>query len=132
MVLKQMEKGLQPLSINQIERTVDLLDKGARMPVLPIRFPLDPIVGIVPGLGDMVTLFISGSIISHARKLGAPRSMLRRMAANVLIDCVFGCVPFLGDVFDFFYKANQKNLRLLKDHLASATQESGHQGRRQL
>lgn len=125
-----MKKGLQLPSIEQIERSVNLLDKGPRMPVLPIRFPLDPLLGLIPGMGDVLTLVISGSIISHARKLGAPRSMQRRMIANVLTDCVIGCVPFLGDVFDFFYKANQKNLRLLKNHLASAAQESGTHGRR--
>ena len=131
MALQQVKNGIQLPSIEQVERTVDLLDKGVRMPVLPIRFPLDPILGIIPGVGDVVTLVVSGSIILHARTLGAPRSMQRRMIANVLIDCFFGCIPFLGDIFDFFYKANQKNLFLLKNYLASAAQESNTHGRRQ-
>lgn len=131
MALQQVKKGLQIPSIEQIERTVDLHDKGVRVPVLPFRLPVDPILGTVPFLGDMVTMVLSGSIVWHARQLGASRLMQRKMLINLATDCVVGCIPIVGDVFDFFYKANIKNLRLLKNHIASTTIESRVQRRKQ-
>lgn len=125
MDLQQMKGNIHLPSVEQTERIVDLLDKGVRMPILPIRLPLDPILGVIPGIGDVVTLAISGSIILRARELGVPPSMQRRMVTYAVADCICGCVPFLGDVFDFFYKANRKNLGLLKKHLASVANEEG-------
>jgi len=122
MAIGQTKTNFSLPSLQQIERTVELLDRGVRMPIVPIRFPLDPIVGIIPVVGDVITLALSGTIISHARNLGAPSSLQRRMVANVIADCALGCIPFLGDAFDFFLKANQRNLRLLKTHLASKAQ----------
>lgn len=119
-----MKQNKLPLpSMEQIERAVYLLDKGVKMPILPIRFPLDPILGIIPGAGDVLTLILSGSIIGHARKFGIPKNAQHKMVFNVVTDCILGCVPFVGDIFDFFYKANQKNLIILKEHISSQPQE---------
>jgi hypothetical protein len=117
-------------SIEQIESTVNHLDRGVRLPVLPLRLPLDPIIGLVPFAGDVLTLIISGSIIGHARRLGVPKSAQRKMAINALTDCVLGCVPLVGDIFDFFYKANQKNLVILKQHVTSPSHNNPRKGGR--
>jgi len=125
MALQQVNRSDSQLpSINQIEKTVNLLDKGVKLPVLPLRFPLDPILGIVPFLGDVFTLLISGSIIAQARKHSLPKNAQSKMVFNVLIDCIIGCIPFFGDIFDFFYKANMKNLAILKHHIGSQSQKS--------
>ena len=77
------------------------------------RIGLDPIIGLVPGLGDAIGALLSAFIISEARSLGAPRSILLRMIGNVAIDTVLGAIPFAGDIFDAAFKANSRNLALL-------------------
>lgn len=111
-------------SIEQIERIVNLLDQGVHLPGVPMRLPLDPIVGLVPLAGDVLTLTISGCIIAHAQKLGIPRSVQRKMVFNALTDCILGSVPLFGDIFDFIYKANRKNLALLKQHMTAQSQRA--------
>lgn len=89
-----------------------LLDNSIPLPG-GYRIGLDAIVGLVPGLGDAVGALLSAYIINEARSLGAPRSILVRMIANVLIETVVGSIPFAGDVFDAAFKANSRNLALL-------------------
>lgn len=69
---------------------------------------MDPILGFIPIAGDIVTLVLSGSIIFHAKKLGATRSLQRKMFINALADCAVGSIPIMGDMFDFFFKTNKK------------------------
>ena len=77
------------------------------------RIGLDPIIGLVPGLGDAIGALLSAFIINEARSLGAPRSILLRMIGNVAIETVLGAIPFAGDIFDAAFKANSRNLALL-------------------
>ncbi|MGH8175932.1 MAG: DUF4112 domain-containing protein [Steroidobacter sp.] len=89
-----------------------LLDNSIPLPG-GYRIGLDPILGLVPGLGDAIGAVISAYIINEARSLGAPRSILMRMSGNVLIEAVIGAIPFAGDLFDAAFKANMRNLALL-------------------
>jgi hypothetical protein len=81
---------------------------------------LDPLLGLIPGLGDVLSAGISSVIIMQAHRRGIPRATLLRMVANVGIDAAFGVVPLLGDVFDWAYKANTKNLELYREAIAGA------------
>ena len=94
-----------------------LLDSGARIPGTTIRFGLDPILGLVPGLGDVAGAVLSGYIVLVGVRLGASRSVVLRMVANILIDTVVGSVPLLGDAFDVVWKSNNRNVALLERFL---------------
>jgi hypothetical protein len=94
-----------------------LLDNVFTVPGTGIRFGLDPLIGMVPGLGDAIGAIFSAYLILQASRMGAPRSVITRMIANVGIDTVIGWVPLLGDLFDVGWKANTKNVALLERHL---------------
>lgn len=94
-----------------------VLDSGARIPGTKIRFGLDPILGLVPGLGDVAGAVLSGYIVLVGVRLGASRSVVMRMLANILIDTVVGSVPLLGDAFDVVWKSNNRNVALLERFL---------------
>jgi hypothetical protein len=79
---------------------------------------LDPIIGLVPGIGDLISTAVSGFIIYQAQQAGAPKATVLRMMVNVGIDAAVGAIPFLGDAFDFAFKANQKNLELYRDAMS--------------
>jgi hypothetical protein len=94
-----------------------LLDSAVRVPGTSMRFGLDPVLGIVPGLGDVAGAALSGYVVLLASRLGAPGTVVVRMLGNVVIDTVGGMVPVLGDLFDAGWKANTRNLTLLERHL---------------
>ena len=95
-----------------------LLDTAVTIPGTNIRFGLDALIGLVPGLGDMAGAAMSGYIVLAAARLGAPAPVLVRMVTNVAIDGVVGSVPLLGDLFDVGWRANIRNTDLLDRHLA--------------
>jgi hypothetical protein len=90
------------------------LDSAASVPGTKIRFGLDPILGLVPGLGDVAGAALSGYLVLLAQRLGVPRAVVLRMLANVATDTVAGTVPLLGDVFDVAFKSSTRNLALLE------------------
>jgi len=91
------------------------------------RFGLDPIIGLVPVAGDLASAVLSFYILSVAAQMRVPRSTLVRMGLNVGIDYVLGSIPVLGNVFDFVWKANQRNMQLLERHLAAPASERRRQ-----
>lgn len=93
-----------------------LLDSAFQVPGTRMRFGLDPIVGLLPGAGDLVTGFFSVMILLHSVRLRIPKIVILRMVLNAGLDLAAGAVPILGDLFDAGYKANLKNLRLLERH----------------
>ncbi|MEO3389207.1 DUF4112 domain-containing protein [Mesorhizobium sp. CAU 1741] len=101
----------------EIRNLARLLDSRWRIPLTQIRFGIDPVLGLVPGAGDLVAGVVSTYVIVKAHRLGAPKTLLARMAGNVALDTVFGAIPLVGSVFDVFYKASTRNLGLLADHL---------------
>jgi hypothetical protein len=96
-----------------------LLDNSIPIPGTRLRIGLDPLIGLIPGLGDAAGALVSGYILLEAGRLGASRSTLLRMAANILIEAVVGWIPLAGDLFDAGWKANQKNLALLEQALTT-------------
>lgn len=96
-----------------------LLDESLRIPGTRIRFGLDPVLGLVPGLGDVISTGLAMLIVLDAARLGAPPALLTRMVGNILVDAVIGTIPGAGDVVDVFSRVNTRNLVLLDRHLAA-------------
>lgn len=94
-------------------RLAGLLDDAFTVPGTKFRVGLDGLIGLIPGVGDVIGAALSTLVIALAARAGAPRPVLARMAGNVLIETVVGLIPVLGDLFDFAWKANRKNVELL-------------------
>ena len=103
--------------IAQLDRLAYRMDSLFRVPGTRIRVGLDSILGLVPGIGDALALAPAGYILWKARQHGAPRRTLARMAVNTGIDTVVGSIPLIGDLFDVGFKANRRNVALLREHL---------------
>jgi hypothetical protein len=100
-----------------------LLDSAFRIPGTQLRIGLDPILGaLLPELGDALTAVLSLSLVTVAFRQRVPRWVLARMLVNIAFDAVLGAIPFVGDVFDFAFKANEKNLALIERHRGDPTQ----------
>jgi hypothetical protein len=99
-----------------------LLDSVFVIPGINVRFGVDAIIGLIPGLGDLAGVVLSSYIVREASRLGLPKSVLIRMVVNVAIEGVIGIIPFAGDVFDAAWKANQRNVQLLNQYLDHPTQ----------
>lgn len=109
--------------VARIQRLSHVLDSAVTIPRTNIKVGLDPIVGVIPGVGDVVPTAASAYIVAEAAALGVPRATLLRMCLNLLVDAVFGSVPLLGDAFDVVWRANDRNVRLLEARLADPTGE---------
>ncbi len=107
--------------IRRLDRLARMLDAKFKMPLFGFRFGWDGIVGLIPGLGDMVTTVPAALIIYRAHQLGLPRHIIARMAGNTAVDTVFGSIPLLGSVFDVYYKSNLRNIALIRKHLERQT-----------
>jgi hypothetical protein len=105
-----------PRGLDVLRRWARIFDSAFRIPGTQITFGIDPILGLVPGLGDLASPLFSLLFIWHGVRLGVPKVVLARMAFNVLIDAGVGAIPVLGDLFDFGWKANAWNLALLERH----------------
>jgi hypothetical protein len=114
----------RPLSpqerIARIEALASLMDTAFVLPGTQIRFGLDALIGLVPGVGDAITTIMSLFIVNEARALGAPPWLIARMVANVALDGLVGAVPLVGDAFDVAFRANRRNMALLRAHLDKA------------
>jgi hypothetical protein len=103
--------------IARIDALANLLDTALVVPGTNIRFGFDALIGLIPAVGDAITTVMSLYIVREARALGAPRHLVARMLANVALDSVVGVVPVVGDVFDVAFRANRRNLALLRRYL---------------
>jgi hypothetical protein len=103
--------------IARLDGLATLLDTAFFIPGTNIRFGIDAMIGLVPGIGDVITTAMSLYIVHEARQLGAPRHLIARMLANVALDGFVGAVPLLGDAFDVMWRANRRNMTLLRNHL---------------
>jgi Domain of unknown function (DUF4112) len=108
-------------SHERLRRLAWLLDDVIRVPGTRIRFGLDPLIGLIPGLGDVLGAIVSSYIVVEAARQGIPRSTLLRMAWNVLLEAAIGVIPLVGDLFDAGWKANQRNVALLERYLTDPT-----------
>jgi hypothetical protein len=93
--------------------------------VFGFKFGLDPVLGIIPGLGDLIALIMGIYIVYSASHLGLPQTLVSKMWTNVLLDLVLGAIPGIGDVVDFFFKSNMKNLDILEKFVAENRVEEG-------
>jgi hypothetical protein len=96
-----------------------IMDEFLRFPGTKIRFGLDPIIGLLPGIGDVASAIISAVALVHAARYGVPKILLARMAMNTLINELVGIVPGLGDAFSFWFKSNVRNYELLRRYSAA-------------
>jgi hypothetical protein len=111
----------RPLSraerVARLDKLATVLDVAFRIPFTKFRFGVDGLIGLAPGLGDVITTGLSLWIVHEAYQLGVPKQLLLRMLGNVAIDGVIGAVPVAGDVFDVLWRANRRNVRILREHL---------------
>lgn len=118
--------GGDPASrIRRVRVLARLLDSSISVPGTTWKFGLDPIIGLIPGIGDLIGAVISGYIILEAVHAEIPTLTLARMLGNVGIDTLLGAVPALGDVFDAAWKSNTMNVALLERHLATTGSTRG-------
>ncbi|PYL71264.1 MAG: DUF4112 domain-containing protein [Verrucomicrobia bacterium] len=96
-----------------------IMDEFLRFPGTKIRFGLDPIIGLLPGIGDVASAIISAVALVHAARCGVPKILLARMAMNILVNEVVGIIPGLGDAFSFWFKSNVRNYELLRRYAAA-------------
>ena len=113
--LRRLTPG-QEKRLELLRRLAATLDSAVPVPSTSFRFGLDPILGLIPGLGDLVSPLFTLGILFQARELGISRVVQLRMVFNVAIDVMIGFVPLIGDLFDFAWKSNNMNMALLDRH----------------
>lgn len=110
--------GREPHHVRaRVEAMEKLLERSFHVPGTKIPVGLDSIVGLVPVLGDIVTAAMGAYMVWEARNLGMSKWQLIRMTANVGVDTALGAIPLVGDAFDFVWRSNSKNLRIIRKHL---------------
>jgi hypothetical protein len=107
----------------ELEMLAYWMDTAFEIPGLGIRFGFDAIIGLIPGIGDLLTSLISLYILAAARRYGVPRATLMRMALNIGVDTLVGAIPLFGDAFDVYWKANVMNVALLRRHVLATPVE---------
>ena len=104
------------MRLSFLQAWADLLDSRFRIPGTQIRFGLDPILSLVPGLGDLVSPAYTIVLLVFAIQARVPKVILMRMLSNAMLDALIGAVPVAGNVADIFWRANRLNLELLQEH----------------
>ena len=104
-------------SVARLEALAHLLDSAFLIPGTNQRIGIDAVLGLIPGIGDLVSTALASYIIWEAKQLGLPRWKIARMIGNVAVDTTVGAIPFAGDLFDVAFRANRRNMKILRDHL---------------
>lgn len=107
-----------------LDTVTRLMDNQFRIPGTSIRFGFDVLIGLIPGIGDMITLGIGGLLVVTMVRKGASGMVVVKMIGNIILDALVGVVPVIGDIFDVTYKSNRRNMKLLREHYV----EGAHQG----
>ena len=105
-------------TLKRLEKFSRFTDSSIGIPFTKFKFGVEALIGLLPGIGDLAGLVLSGYVFYEAQRLGVSWQIKLRMVVNMLIDFFGGLVPFFGDIFDAFFKANTRNTQLLKDYLA--------------
>jgi hypothetical protein len=100
----------------RISRVTKLLDELIGVPGTPIKVGLDPVIGLIPVVGDAVAAGVGAWVIAEAARFGIPRVVLGRMVLNLLVDLGIGAIPILGDIYDALFRSNSRNLELFRRH----------------
>ena len=103
-------------TLSRLNWLAELFDDRFRLPGTGRRFGFDGILGLLPGVGDATTAAVSLYLAAEGWRLGMPIRTMLRMGLNIVIDTILGTVPLIGDVFDFAWRANKKNVQLVLDH----------------
>jgi hypothetical protein len=101
-----------------LQKFADVLDSAFQIPGTKVRVGLDSIIGLIPGIGDAISATISSYLLYQAARLGVAKWVLFKMLGNIVVDSIFGSVPILGDIFDIAFKANIRNMKLMRGALA--------------
>ena len=121
----QPNQKLKRVEIDEgLERLSWLMDDLIRIPGVNWRLGLDALVGLIPGFGDAATSLVSFYILASAVRYGVPKITLFRMGLNLGIDYVVGSLPFVGDLFDAWWKSNQRNVTLLSERATVSASEA--------
>lgn len=114
-----MKTRISRQELDRLDRISQLLDTAFVIPGTNIRMGLDPLLGLIPGIGDLAGVFLSGYIVLQAARMGASRRSLAMMVTNIVIEAIVGAIPILGDAFDIYFKANRRNVSLLRRHIGA-------------
>ena len=109
--------GRRRQAVDLLDFIARLLDTAFIVPGTNIRFGIEAVIRLMPGIGDAVASALSCVILIEAHRLGVPRAILVRMIANVLLEGTAGAVPVVGDMFDIVFRANRRNIRILRDYM---------------
>ncbi|WP_298612215.1 DUF4112 domain-containing protein [uncultured Thiothrix sp.] len=101
----------------KLDKLAWLLDNSIKIPGTSWKIGLDGLLGLIPGIGDLAAGSLSTYILYQAVKLKVPKAILARMTLNILLESVIGVIPVLGDLFDFIFKANQRNVDLMRQYV---------------
>lgn len=104
--------------LKRLEYLAAFLDDALRIPGTKISLGWDGVIGLIPGVGDVLTATVAGYIIHQSHKIGVPKHKIARMVWNTSLDTCAGVIPLVGDVLDIAFKSNRKNLKILHEHLA--------------
>ena len=115
-------------AIGRLKWIAEWMDSAFRIPGTNRRIGLDSLIGFIPGVGDAITGLVSAEFVRQAIVHGARKRTIFKMAVNILIDTLVGSVPFLGDIFDFAFKANSKNVRLFEEEFTLPDVQSRSSG----
>ncbi|MEC9368454.1 MAG: DUF4112 domain-containing protein [Pseudomonadota bacterium] len=115
--MSQLTDRERARALQRLDRLSEFMDSKYRIPLTGIHFGWDAIGGLVPVAGDVATTAVGAYLVWEARKLGATGGLFVRMAGNVALDTLISVVPVVGSVFDIFFRANERNLKLLLDHV---------------
>lgn len=115
----ELRHGSELVQLERLEAVAKLMDARFTLPILPIPIGLDTIVGLIPGIGDTISLGISATIVAGAKKLDMPQQHIYQMGANIFVDWLIGLVPVIGDLFDIGWQGNMRNVRIARAHLES-------------
>ena len=113
-----------PTELLKAQKLANRLDTAFKLPFIPFRIGLDAIIGLIPGLGDAVMLIAALRIVHLGKKMGLPPGLVKVMLRNALLDFGLGFIPLVGDIVDFFYKANQANVRVMEKYWVSQNKDA--------
>lgn len=113
----EAKHNLEALQLERLESLAKLMDAQFNIPFLPIPIGLDTIVGLIPGIGDTISLGVAGYIVAGAHRVDIPKRYLAQMGGNIFVDWLIGLVPIIGDLFDVGWRGNLRNVRIAREHL---------------
>lgn len=117
MTIHRCSDSINRETLAKLEKLADLMDRAFVIPGTDIRFGIDPIVGLIPVVGDTLSVAVSGYIYSFSKQAGVPGHKRLLMLWNIFMDWFIGLIPIFGDIFDVSFKANRKNVDIISKYL---------------